>query len=104
MQITQESMFKRFPWAKPVIIELSDSDEGFFCDVIPWTYNRAQLNLIHTMLEEIENWFSLYNKPIEVTIFEFKEVQGHVFVEKICGFSEIEDIFRKYQIIYLGEE
>ncbi|UGB29973.1 hypothetical protein [Metabacillus sp. B2-18] len=55
------------------------------------------------MLEEVENWYLLSNKPIEVAIVEFKEVQGHVFVEKKCGFPEVDYIFEKYRAIYLGE-
>lgn len=105
MQISQEVFFNRFPWAKPVDLEIDDSVEGvYFCDVMPWTFNQAQLKLIHTMLEEIEHWYLLRHKPIELVIVEFKEVQGHVFVEKICGFSEVDDIFEKYRAIYLGEK
>lgn len=104
MQISQEVIYNRFPWAKPVNVEFDDSDEGFFYDVIPWTFNQTQLKLIHTMLEEVESWFLLRNKSIEVVIFEFKEVQGHVCVEKICGFPEVDDIFEKYRALYLGEQ
>jgi hypothetical protein len=103
MQITQDSIYNRFHWARPVDLEIDDSDEGFFCDVMPWSFNHAQLEMIHTMLEQVESWFFSHNKPIEIIIFEFKEVQGHVFVEKICGFPEVNDIFEKYRAKYLGE-
>lgn len=105
MQISQEVIFNRFPWARPVDLEIADSVEGvYFCDVMPWTFNQAQLKLIHTMLGEIEHWYLLRNMPIEVVIVEYKEVQGHVFVEKVCGFPEVDDIFEKYRAIYLGEQ
>jgi hypothetical protein len=54
------------------------------------------------MLEEVENWFLSHNKQIEVTIIEFKEVLGHVFVEEICGIPQVYDIFEKYRGIYIG--
>ncbi|MGR6904597.1 hypothetical protein [Lysinibacillus sp. BSL11] len=104
MQITQESIHNRFHWARPVDLVIDDSDEGFFSDVMPWSFNQAQLNLIHAMLEEVEAWYLLRNKPIEVVIVEIKEVQGHVFVEKICGVPEVDDIFEKHRAIYLGEQ
>lgn len=104
MQITQASIYNRFNWARAVDLEIDDSDEGFFSDVNPWTFNQAQLKLIHSMLEEIENWYLLRNKPIEIVIVEFKEFQGHVIVEKICGFPEVDDIFEKYRAIYLEEQ
>lgn len=104
MQITQEIIYRRFPWSKVVNVEFGDFDEGFFCEVTPWTFNQAQLNLIHSMLEEVENWFLLKDKPIEVIIVEFKDIQVYVFVEKICGFPEVDDIFEKYRAIYLGKQ
>lgn len=103
MQITQKAIYNRYQWARAVDLEIN-SDDGFFCEVMPWYFNQAQLKLIHSMLEEVENWYLLRNKPIEVVITEFKEVQGHVFVEKICGFPEVDDIFEKYRAIYLGEQ
>lgn len=102
MEITQEDIYNRFHWARPVNLDVDDSDEGFFCDTMQWSFNRAQLKLIHTMLEEVESWYLLRNKSIEIVIVEFKEVQGHVIVQKICGFPEVDDIFEKYQAIYLG--
>jgi hypothetical protein len=56
------------------------------------------------MLEEVENWYLLRNKNIEIIMIEFKEVQGQVFAEKICGVPEVDDIFEKYRAIYLGEQ
>lgn len=103
MQITQESIYNRFPWARPVNIENDDPDEGFFYDVMSWSFNQSQLKLIHTILEEVENWYLFRDMPIKVVIVEFKEVQGHVFIEKICGVPEVDDIFEKYRAIYLGE-
>jgi hypothetical protein len=102
MQITQNSIYDEFPWVRPVDLDF-DSEEGFFCDITSWSFNQAQLNSIHLMLKEVENWYLLRNKPIEIVIIDFKEVQGHVFVEKICGFPEVGDIFEKYRAIYLGE-
>jgi hypothetical protein len=43
MQITQNSIYDEFPWAKPVDLDFDVSDEGFFCEVMPWSFNQAQL-------------------------------------------------------------
>lgn len=96
VQFTQESIYNRFPWAKPVDLVLDNSNEGFFCDTLPWSFNQKQLKTIYTMLAEVEQWFVIKNKPIEIIIVEFKEIQGHVVVEKICGYPEIDAIFEKY--------
>lgn len=50
VQVTQESIFNRFPLAKPVGMEFDDLDERFFCDVMPWSFNQTHLKLIHTIL------------------------------------------------------
>lgn len=103
MQLTQESIYARFPWAKSVDVEIDDSDQGFFYDVAPWSFNQAQLNLIQMLLEEVESWFLSRDKPIEIVIVEIKEVQGYIFVEKISGAPEVDEIFDKYRSIYVGE-
>jgi hypothetical protein len=48
MQITQDRIYNRFPWAKPVDLEIDIPDEGFFCDLTPWSFNQAQLKMIYT--------------------------------------------------------
>jgi hypothetical protein len=96
-------IYNRFPWSQPVNIEFDDSDEGFFCDTTLWSFNQAQLSLIYKMLEEVENWFLSHDKPIEVIIVEYKEVLGYVFVDKICGYPGVDEIFDKYRTIYIGE-
>lgn len=104
-ELTQKGIYNRFPWAKPVNLEFSDFEKEFFYDITPWSFNQTQLKLIYTMLEEVENWFILkQHKHIEVIIMEYKEVQGHIFVEKICRFPEVDNIFVKYRAIYAGEE
>lgn len=39
MQITQDNIYNCFPWAKPFDLGIEDSDEGFFYDAMPWTFN-----------------------------------------------------------------
>lgn len=101
-EITKEAIFNQFKWSQEVSVDIDDSEEGFY-EIAPWSFNQAQLDLIYRMLEEVETWFISRSKSIDVIVFEFKEIQGHVFVEKICGVPEVDDIFEKYRAIYLGE-
>lgn len=38
-EITKEAIFKRYPWSKPINLELANDEQEFFCDPTPWTFN-----------------------------------------------------------------
>lgn len=101
-EITKEIIFSRYPWSKPINLELADDEQEFFCDPTPWTFNPPQLKMIYVMLGEVEECYVKRDLPVQVKIFEIKEVMGHIFVEMICGNSEVEQIFEKFRNINLS--
>jgi hypothetical protein len=102
IEVNKEMIFNRYPWANPINLELSDSEKEFFCDPVPWSFNKPQLKMIYVMLGVVEDWYISRGLLVEVRIFDFKEVQGHIFVEMICGNHEVEQIFDEFSTANFG--
>ncbi|MGJ9382852.1 hypothetical protein [Salipaludibacillus sp. CF4.18] len=100
--ITESVIRLRFPWVNPISAEFSDSEQEYFCEPVPWSFNKPQLKMFYVLLAEVEEWYIDRGLPVEVKIYDLREVQGHIFIEAICDYEEVSDIIEKYRTIYMG--
>lgn len=94
-KLSELVLYNRFKWAIPVIPAI-DLNAGFY-DVKPWDFPQPVLKLIEQMFTEIEGFFLARNLPVEVTIFEIKEVFGYLDISSLSQHAEVSNIFRKYR-------
>ncbi|GIO38817.1 hypothetical protein J41TS12_36780 [Paenibacillus antibioticophila] len=87
-------LYNQHLWAAPVIPEI-DPNEGFY-QVQPWQFSDPILELIEQMFIEVEDFFNSRNLPVEVTIYEIKEVFGYLDISSFTPHPEISAIFRRY--------
>ncbi|GIO35721.1 hypothetical protein J41TS12_05820 [Paenibacillus antibioticophila] len=88
------SLYNKYPWAIPVV---PDVPEPFFAQPKPWDFSEPVLKLIEEMFEEIEEFFKLKNLPVEVTIYEIRNVFGYLHVEALSSQREVYSFLEKYK-------
>lgn len=93
-KLSELSLYNRFTWAVPLKPSI-DPSEGFY-DVQPWQFPEPVLELIEQMFSEVEGFFRSKNLPLEVVIYEIKEVFGRMDISSLTPHSEVTAIFRKY--------
>ncbi|WP_079912991.1 hypothetical protein [Paenibacillus sp. 32352] len=93
-KLSEITLYNRFPWSVPLIPDI-DPNEGFY-DVQPWQFPEPVLELIEQMFTEVENFFASKNLPLEVAIYEVKEIFGRLDISSFTPHSEVTAIFRKY--------
>lgn len=94
-RLNEMVLYQRYPWAVPVVPAI-DPNEGFY-DVKPWDFPPPVIELISQMLKEIEEFFSSNNIPLEVAIFEIKNVFDCLQIEAFSPHREVSLIFEKYK-------
>ncbi|RUS44620.1 hypothetical protein [Cohnella sp. AR92] len=92
-KLSELSLYNAHPWAVPVVPDVADP---YFAQLIPWQFAEQVLELIEQMFNEVEDFFKSRSLHIEVTIFEIKEVFGHLDISSITPHSEVTAIFHKY--------
>ncbi|CAM3470233.1 MULTISPECIES: hypothetical protein [Paenibacillus] len=95
-KLSELSLYARFKWAVPVVPTVK-KDEGFFSDPKPWDFEEPVLGLIEQMFVEIEEFFSSKNMPVEMAIYEIREVFDRLHVEMYSPHQEVYMIVEKYK-------
>jgi hypothetical protein len=99
-KLSEMRLYNLHPWAVPVVPEI-DPNEGFY-DVQPWQFPDPVLELVKQMFIEVEDFFNSRSQPVEVTIYEIKEVFGSLDISSFTPHPEVSTIFRKYTELSKG--
>ncbi|MEK5440084.1 MULTISPECIES: hypothetical protein [Paenibacillus] len=98
-KLSEIRLYNDFPWAAPVVPDVS---EPYFAKPIPWQFPDLLIELIGKMFTEIEEFFNSSDLPIEVAIYEIKEVFGRLEISSFSPYPEVSAIFRKYTELSKG--
>jgi hypothetical protein len=92
-KLSEIRLYNDHPWAAPIVPDVS---EPYFAQPIPWQFPDPVLELIEQMFTEVEEFFKSRKLPIEVAIYEIKEVFGRLDVSSFTPHSEVTAIIRTY--------
>jgi hypothetical protein len=92
-KLSEIRLYNDHPWAVPIVPDVS---EPYFAQTVPWGFPEPVLELIKQMFIEVEEFFESRNLPLEVAIYEIKEVFGRLDISSLTPHSEVTSIFCKY--------
>ncbi|OMF88757.1 hypothetical protein [Paenibacillus sp. FSL R7-0337] len=70
-KLSELNIYNAHPWAVPVVPDVTDP---YFAQPMPWQFTEPLLELIKQMFTEVENFFKSRNLPVEIAIYEVKDV------------------------------
>jgi hypothetical protein len=95
--LSRMSILERFPWAKEKSIFYEKETEQNFDVSIKWKLNDDQLQLVVKLFEELEEWFNIRNRKIDIDIYYVGELFDRLHIDFSSNTREVFLIIEKYK-------
>ncbi|MGR6904596.1 hypothetical protein [Lysinibacillus sp. BSL11] len=97
VNLSRKIILDKFPWAKgKPLFDKIDTDQGYD-DSIQWNLNQQQLQLVVLLFEELEEWFRIRNRKIDIDIYYVGESLDALHIDFSSNTHEVFLIIDKYK-------
>jgi hypothetical protein len=106
VNLSRKGILERFPWAKEKSLFDKIDAEQDFDDTIQWDLNEEQLQLVVLLLEELEEFFKIRNRNIDIDIYYVGESLDALQIDFSSNTREvflIIDKYKQFSLDLLGE-
>lgn len=97
VNLSRKIILGKFAWAKEKPLFDKIDAEQDFDDSIQWNLNQQQLQLVVMLFEELEEWFRIQNREIDINIYYVGELLDRLQIDFSSNTREVFLIIDKYQ-------